>query len=117
MPWVNKSGYSPGSRHYVETVTRSWGNEEDRHGYIYKYFKDIASGLLCKSFKDPWIDSGYQTLNKSTGKKGYTLGGLSSKEKVNLLQRNLCGRCVKIYVEARPELKEALNAAKVGIES
>lgn len=124
MPWVNRDSYRPGSRHYVEGVERRWGEVKERTFerepdivYYYRYFTDVAtSPTLCADPRPgweprPWQESGY-VMERSDGKRGHKHGGLSSKETINLMQRNVCSRCRKRYIASRPELQAAVDALK-----
>jgi len=101
--WINEKGYSPGSRHYVETPiqygkpTVAYGGRTDT--------SERAGPALCGA-----IIHGTRSVHGPDGK--YTYGGLSVVPKVNLMQRNLCGYCVKRYIEARPALAAAYEAIK-----
>ncbi len=113
MPWVNRSGYSPGKRHYASSVTRFQTEVTTKPHGVYHHFKDQAYGYLCQSSRTSESGYVYYTLE---GKRGHAYGGLSVVEQVNLNQRNLCSYCVKKYVnEVRPDLLPAFNAMKTGV--
>ena len=115
--WVNENKYSPDKRHFIpEGVTRRHVRTTDRGEYRYVYFLDEANGpTLCGSTQ---YGSNYRvraegyTCYGSDGEPRHKMGGLSVKEKVNLLQSNLCSYCRKAYIAERPALKEAVEAVQ-----
>lgn len=123
MPWVQRNGYSPGKRHFVEGVVRTFTSEPLPRPHIendtlrYQQFVDkTTSPTLCaeKEYGRSihWAEDGYICTNAVTGKVQHKSGGLGVKEKINLMQRNLCAYCLKHYIAARPEMKAAVDALK-----
>lgn len=102
--WVNSKGYSPGSRHYAPNgvvATSGW------ESHIYNQERRIvkAVGLCGRTV------SAQETRDEETGRPN-RWHGISAVEKVNLMQRNLCGACIRRYLDARPNLKAAYDALK-----
>lgn len=119
MPWVTTKGYSPGKRHFHEgPYTRTWGEVVTRQSgdrtYTHRYFTDRVEGAaLCNDRPYyPFLQKGGYTTEWSDGHRGYTSGGLSVKETVNLMQSNICANCRKRYIEQRPELQAAVEALR-----
>lgn len=115
--WVNENKYSPGKRHFIpDGVTRHQREVRERNGYRYEYFADVANGpTLCARAVYGTTHhrqaSGY-VCYRPDGKRAHVSGGFSVKEKVNLLQSNLCSYCRKRYIADRPELKAAVEAVQ-----
>lgn len=129
MPWVSRNSYNPGQRHYVEGVERVFTSEPLPRPHVendalrYQQFVDTATSLtLCSRIRwrgasqpRKWMESGYLCTYAATGKLAHKSGGLSVKEKVNLMQRNLCATCIKEYFKVvRPDLANAYMELKNG---
>lgn len=123
MPWVQPNTYSAGKRHFVEGVVRTFTSEPLPRPHVendtlrYQQFVDTATSPRLCSEKEygvstHWAEEGYICTVAATGKVAHKSGGLSVKEKVNLMQRNLCAYCLKHYIAARPEVKAAVDALK-----
>lgn len=113
MPWVNANQYSPGKRHYVESVNHIPGDTIVKPHGEYRYYTDQCGPSLCGN--GIRSNTGYVYFT-AEGKKGHSHGGLSVVEQVNLNQRNLCSYCVKKFVhEVRPDLLPAYNIMKTGV--
>lgn len=114
--WVNQNKYSPGKRHYYPgTVERTILKTEtiergDRTYERTKFIDQVVGGsALCGHV--PMRNEGNFT-KWDDRRKPYSYGGLSAKEKVNLLQSNLCSYCKKALLESRPELKALVEQMK-----
>lgn len=125
MPWVNRTGYNQGSRHWVPGVVRTFTNVTTRGDYEYRHFVDSATGPMLhnQDFLDRypthvptyWTEPGYICINMVTGKEQHKSGGFSVKESVNLMQRNICRACTKKFLkEVRPDLGAAYEALRKG---
>lgn len=114
--WVSRTGYSPGTRHWSpEGVTRVWTKVVVKPGTgTYRYFRDTALAACGRTLRGGDYSDGYEFTNEN-GKRGHTTGNLSSKKMVNLFQHNLCGRCMKAYVKAHPEIQEAVDRIQRGL--
>jgi len=104
--WINiNNGFSPGPRHYFElpptrSMELSAGNPRTK-------FFECAGPALCGRGLQAY---GYYQTDKTGHQSEH--GGLSAVPVVNLLQSNLCGPCVRAYLQTRPTLAAAVEAAK-----
>ena len=103
--WINVgNGFSPGPRHYCELPpTRNLSGPIA--GDLRTNFLESAGPTLCGRNLQ---ESGYY----QAGFQRSEHGGLSAVPIVNLLQSNLCGPCVRAYLQTRPSLAAAVEAAK-----
>lgn len=114
--WVSRTGYSPGTRHWsIVGVTRTATREVIKPQGTYRYFIDTAYTECGRNLRGGnYAGEGYEFTN-ANGRRGHKYGHLSSKKVVNLFQHNLCGRCMKAYVKAHPEIQEAVDRIQRGL--
>lgn len=130
MPWINRDGYDPGKRHYVEGVVREFTSEPLPRAHVendplrYQQFVDRATSVtLCHNKrwyggahecdeKHFWSEDGYLCTKADSGKLQHKSGGFSVKDKINLMQRNICRECLTQYIAARPAMQAAVDALK-----
>lgn len=111
MPWVTRSGYSPGRRHYGEgSVQKTEPKPDWREGWV-TWNESFAT--ICGT----GVRDHAHGMVQPDGSLRHTYGTLSVKEKVNLMQGNLCFYCKSAYIKARPELKALLDALKEHMEA
>lgn len=116
--WVNVRGYNTGKRHFHPdaTITEKTG-QPDQWGRV-KVTQTIASPAVCTSAED--LNKSWKTSRgfmRGPDGRDYW-GAMSVVESPNLMQRNLCAYCLKIFFrDYRPDLKEAYDSLRLPLRA
>lgn len=112
MPWVNRTGYSPGKRHFTTGVLVEDEPRPDYRPGVIRIPQRMSEPSLCAEGRL----TGERIARSDGGKEWANWGRLSIVDNVNLNQRNLCSYCVRKFVrDIRPDLLPAFNAMKTGV--
>lgn len=115
MPWAKKA-WNGGQRHYFDGPPSREPDKREPSRKRYGDTRDIRDVYFIERMPGAAL-CGATLFERATevhvdGEIVRTFGGLSVKDKIDLMQRNICAYCLKKYLNERPELKAAMETMK-----